>query len=163
MDYHANIDGVVEFAREVWPALRERHAQLVFTIVGRDPAAEVRQLAALPGIEVTGTVPDVRPYYREAVAAIVPLRVGGGSRLKILEAMAAGCSRCIDHSRRGRPQSVAREGYSDCRHKRPIPRSSGDCGESEAVSRQLREGRAGSHFQPLRLAAGGRVAPQDLR
>ena len=90
MDYHANIDGVVEFARAVWPALHERQAQLVFTIVGRDPSAEVRQLASLPGIEVTGTVADVRPYYREAVAAVVPLRVGGGSRLKILEAMAAG-------------------------------------------------------------------------
>ncbi len=89
MDYHANIDGVVEFASEVWPALHERDAQLVFTIVGRAPTAEVRQLAAQPGIEVTGTVADVRPYYREAVAAIVPLRVGGGSRLKILEAMAA--------------------------------------------------------------------------
>lgn len=90
MDYHANIDGVIEFAREVWPMLYQRHAQLIFTIVGRDPADEVRELASLPGIEITGTVADVRPYYREAVAAVVPLRVGGGSRLKILEAMAAG-------------------------------------------------------------------------
>jgi glycosyltransferase involved in cell wall biosynthesis len=90
MDYHANIDGVIEFAREVWPTFHERFSQMVFTIVGRDPAAEVQQLASLPGIEVTGTVADVRPYYREAVASVVPLRVGGGSRLKILEAMAAG-------------------------------------------------------------------------
>jgi glycosyltransferase involved in cell wall biosynthesis len=90
MDYHANIDGVVSFAREVWPRLRERRPDLTFTIVGRDPASEVRELESLPGIEVTGTVADVRPYYREAVAAIVPLKVGGGSRLKILEAMAAG-------------------------------------------------------------------------
>lgn len=90
MDYHANIDGVVDFAREVWPAVYERNPGLVFTIVGRDPAAEVRQLASIRGIDVTGTVADVRPYYREAVASIVPLKVGGGSRLKILEAMAAG-------------------------------------------------------------------------
>ena len=90
MDYHANIDAVVDFAREVWPAVHERNPELVFTIVGRDPAAEVRQLASIRGIEVTGTVDDVRPYYCEAVASIVPLRVGGGSRLKILEAMAAG-------------------------------------------------------------------------
>jgi sugar transferase (PEP-CTERM/EpsH1 system associated) len=90
MDYHANIHGVVDFAREVWPAVHERDPELVFTIVGRDPAAEVRQLASIRGIEVTGTVADVRPYYREAVASIVPLKVGGGSRLKILEAMAAG-------------------------------------------------------------------------
>jgi glycosyltransferase involved in cell wall biosynthesis len=90
MDYHANIDGVVTFAREVWPALHERHPEMIFTIVGRDPSAEVLQLASMPGVEVTGTVDDVRPYYREAILSIVPLKVGGGSRLKILEAMAAG-------------------------------------------------------------------------
>lgn len=90
MDYHANIDGAVNFAREVWPRLRERRPELVFTIVGKDPTPEVRDLAQIPGIEVTGTVDDVRPFYREAIAAIVPLNVGGGSRLKILEAMAAG-------------------------------------------------------------------------
>jgi glycosyltransferase involved in cell wall biosynthesis len=90
MDYHANIDGAVSFSREVWPHLRERKPDLIFTIVGRDPVPEVRELALIPGIEVTGTVDDVRPYYSEAIAAVVPLKVGGGSRLKILEAMAAG-------------------------------------------------------------------------
>jgi len=90
MDYHANIDGAVNFAREVWPRLRERRTELVFTIVGKDPAPEVRRLAQIPGVEVTGTVDDVRRFYREAIAAVVPLNVGGGSRLKILEAMAAG-------------------------------------------------------------------------
>lgn len=90
MDYHANIEGAVKFAREVWPRLRARQPDLVFTIVGRNPSREVRELALTPGIEVTGTVDDVRPFYRKAVAAIVPLNVGGGSRLKILEAMAAG-------------------------------------------------------------------------
>jgi glycosyltransferase involved in cell wall biosynthesis len=90
MDYHANIDGALGFSREVWPRLRERKPDFTFTIVGRDPPSEVRELESLPGIEVTGTVDDVRPYYREAVAAVVPLKVGGGSRLKILEAMAAG-------------------------------------------------------------------------
>jgi len=90
MDYHANIGGVVDFAREVWPGLHDSRPELVFTIVGRDPATEVRQLRSIAGIEVTGTVDDVRPYYREAIAALVPLKVGGGSRLKILEAMAAG-------------------------------------------------------------------------
>ncbi len=90
MDYHANIDGVVDFGRRVWPLVRQEKPELVFTIVGRDPAPEVRRLAEIPGIEVTGTVDDVRPYYQEALAAVIPLRVGGGSRLKILEAMAAG-------------------------------------------------------------------------
>jgi sugar transferase (PEP-CTERM/EpsH1 system associated) len=90
MDYHANIDGAVHFARDVWPQVHARHPQLVFTIVGKDPGPEVRKLETIEGIEVTGTVDDVRPFYGEAVASVVPLRVGGGSRLKILEAMAAG-------------------------------------------------------------------------
>jgi glycosyltransferase involved in cell wall biosynthesis len=90
MDYHANVDAAVSFAAEVWPRLQEQQPGLIFTIVGRDPAQEVRRLAEIPGIEVTGTVEDVRPYYHETLCAIIPLRVGGGSRLKILEAMAAG-------------------------------------------------------------------------
>jgi glycosyltransferase involved in cell wall biosynthesis len=90
MDYHANVDAVVHFAREVWPGIAARLPGLAFSIVGRAPAPEVRELANLPGVEVTGTVEDVRPFYRDALASVVPLRVGGGSRLKILEAMAAG-------------------------------------------------------------------------
>ncbi|HYP28471.1 MAG TPA: glycosyltransferase [Blastocatellia bacterium] len=90
MDYHANVDAAVRFVREAWPSLREQRPGLVFSVVGRNPAPEVRALARCPGVEVTGTVDDVRPYYRDALAEVVPLRIGGGSRLKILEAMAAG-------------------------------------------------------------------------
>lgn len=90
MDYHANVDAAVHFARDVWPSVYSSDRNLVFTIVGRNPSDAVRELAHLDGVEVTGTVEDVRPYYREAAAAVVPLRIGGGSRLKILEAMAAG-------------------------------------------------------------------------
>ncbi len=90
MDYHANIEAAGRFAREAWPALHRAAPELVFTVVGRAPTPSVRALESLPGVEVTGTVPDVRPYYREALAAVIPLRVGGGTRLKILESMAAG-------------------------------------------------------------------------
>jgi len=90
MDYHANIDGAINFARNVWPKVRKQKPELVFTIVGRAPSPDVRALSSIDGVEVTGSVDDVRPYYREAIAAVVPLNVGGGSRLKILEAMAAG-------------------------------------------------------------------------
>lgn len=90
MDYHANVDAVLHFVQRIWPEIRRRRPELTFTIVGRSPTPEVQSLAAHPGVEVTGTVPDVRPFYREAVAQLVPLRVGGGSRLKILEAFAAG-------------------------------------------------------------------------
>lgn len=90
MEYHANVDAVSYFAREVWPSVRQRRPELQFVIVGARPTAEVVALGKLPGITVTGTVDDLRPYYWDALAAVVPLRVGGGTRLKIVEAMAAG-------------------------------------------------------------------------
>jgi polysaccharide biosynthesis protein PslH len=89
MDYHANIDAVTWFSGNVWPAIARNHPDLQFTIVGRNPSRKVRALSS-DRIHVTGTVNDVRPYYRSAVAAIVPLRSGSGTRLKILEAMSAG-------------------------------------------------------------------------
>ena len=90
MSYHANIEAAVFFAREVWPTIHQRFPQWTLTLVGSNPAPAVQALAGSGTVEVTGTVADVRPYYREAVAAVVPLRIGGGTRLKILEAMAAG-------------------------------------------------------------------------
>jgi sugar transferase (PEP-CTERM/EpsH1 system associated) len=89
MDYHANIDGVTWFTREIWPEIAEKHPELEFVIVGRHPPGAVRALAS-ERIRVTGTVEDVRPFYASAMAVVVPLRVGSGTRLKILEAMAAG-------------------------------------------------------------------------
>jgi glycosyltransferase involved in cell wall biosynthesis len=88
MDYHANIDAVVWFAKQIWPAISRHHPNLKFFIVGRNPPPAIRELAS-DSIVVTGVVADVGPYYRSALAAVVPLRVGGGTRLKILEAMAA--------------------------------------------------------------------------
>ena len=90
MSYHANVEAAVSFARGVWPLIRERFPLWRLTLVGSDPAPAVRALGREPNVEVTGTVADVRPYYREALAVIAPLRIGGGTRLKILEAMAAG-------------------------------------------------------------------------
>jgi len=90
MDYHPNVDAALYFAREIWPQLQSRLPQWKLTLVGSRPGPEISALAMDPSIEVTGTVPDVRPFYREAAAAVVPLRIGGGTRLKILEAMAAG-------------------------------------------------------------------------
>jgi sugar transferase (PEP-CTERM/EpsH1 system associated) len=89
MDYHANIDAVTWFSRSAWPEIARIHPDLQFTIVGRNPAPEVRALAS-DRIHITGTVDDVRPFYTSAVAVVVPLRSGSGTRLKILEAMASG-------------------------------------------------------------------------
>ena len=90
MAYHANIEGAVWFVQKIWPEIQQRYPEWRLTLVGSDPAPAVLELRKVPNVEVTGTVPDVKPYYQEALAAIVPLLVGGGTRLKILEAMAAG-------------------------------------------------------------------------
>jgi sugar transferase (PEP-CTERM/EpsH1 system associated) len=88
MDYLPNVDGAVWFAREVWPAIRATHPTAEFRIVGRKPSPEVQALAALPGVKVLGTVPDVRPFVASAAAAVVPLRLARGIQNKVLEALA---------------------------------------------------------------------------
>jgi len=90
MRYHGNVEAAVWFARSVWPRIRERFPAWRLTLAGYDPAPAVLALRGAENVEVTGTVEDLRPYYGEALAAIVPVRTGGGTRLKILEAMAAG-------------------------------------------------------------------------
>lgn len=90
MDYHANIDAALYFAREVWPLIRSRRPGMEFVIVGSRPVEQIVALGREPGITVTGTVDDVRPYYANAIAVLVPVRVASGTRLKVLEAMAAG-------------------------------------------------------------------------
>jgi glycosyltransferase involved in cell wall biosynthesis len=89
MAYHANVDGITWFANDIWSQVRRILPGKQLTIVGANPTPAVLALGSQPGIEVTGTVPDVRPYYAGAFAAIAPLRTGAGTRLKILEAMAA--------------------------------------------------------------------------
>ncbi len=89
MDYHANIDAVSWFVRDAWPLIGQEFPELQFVIAGRKPTKSVRALAS-ERIHVTGTVDDIRRIYADAFAVIVPLRLGGGTRLKILEAMAAG-------------------------------------------------------------------------
>ncbi len=90
MDWLPNEDGVLYFAREVLPRIRTAEPDVTLTIVGRAPTPAVRRLAELPGIDVTGRVDDVRPYLADADVYVVPLRIGGGTRLKIFEAMAMG-------------------------------------------------------------------------
>ena len=89
MDWEANVDAVEHFCRDVWPAVRRAVPTARFRIVGRNPHARVVKLAS-ESVEVTGTVPSVIDYLREAAVVVVPLRIGGGTRLKIFEAMAAG-------------------------------------------------------------------------
>ena len=90
MDWLANAHGVRHFVQQVWPHIHARWPSARFQVVGRNPGPEVFQLANVQGVEVVGTVPDVRPYLEQATVVVVPLLVGGGTRLKIFEAMAMG-------------------------------------------------------------------------
>jgi sugar transferase (PEP-CTERM/EpsH1 system associated) len=89
LDYRANIDGICWFCREVWPQIRAARPDATLAVVGRNPSAEVRQLSHLGGVEVFGSVPDVRPYLADASVAIAPLRIARGIQNKVLEAMAS--------------------------------------------------------------------------
>lgn len=89
MDYFANVDGMVHFARHVFPRLRERFAGLELLIVGRSPAPAVKALGELPGVMVTGAVGDVRPFLSRAWVFVAPLRIAQGVQNKVLEAMAS--------------------------------------------------------------------------
>jgi glycosyltransferase involved in cell wall biosynthesis len=88
MDWEPNIDGVEYFSRDIWPKVLSRVPGAHFRIVGRNPHPQIKKLAS-DSIEVTGTVPSVVEHLREAAVVVVPLRIGGGTRLKIFEAMAA--------------------------------------------------------------------------
>jgi polysaccharide biosynthesis protein PslH len=90
MDYLPNVDAVVHFAEELLPRIRKTHGELKFVIVGRDPTSRVRKLARLPGVVVTGTVPEVETYLAGAVAVVAPFRIARGIQNKMLEALAMG-------------------------------------------------------------------------
>jgi glycosyltransferase involved in cell wall biosynthesis len=89
MGYPPCVDAVVYFCQEIFPRIRQRIGAAELWIVGRDPRPEVLQLNG-NGVHVTGRVDDVVPYYQKSTVCVVPLRAGGGTRLKILEAMALG-------------------------------------------------------------------------
>lgn len=89
MDWEPNIDAIEYFCSEIWPQILASFPNARFQIVGRSPHPRVQRLASV-SVEVTGTVPSVTDYLRSATVVIVPLRIGGGTRLKIFEAMAMG-------------------------------------------------------------------------
>jgi glycosyltransferase involved in cell wall biosynthesis len=90
MDWYPNDDAVRHFMATVLPRIRAEIPDASLTVVGRRPAAGLREAAARAGVAVTGTVDDVRPYVAAAAVYVVPIRIGGGTRLKIFEALAMG-------------------------------------------------------------------------
>jgi glycosyltransferase involved in cell wall biosynthesis len=91
LDWRPNLDGVRLLLERVFPAVRAAEPTASLCIVGRNPPEELRRrIAAMPGVELHANVPDVRPFLADCSLLVVPLRIGGGSRLKILEALASG-------------------------------------------------------------------------
>ena len=90
MDFRPNVDGVLWFFERVWPLVKGRLPPARLLVVGRNPSPRLSPLLQDPQVTVTGFVPDVRPYIARASIYLVPLRMGGGTRLKVLEAMAMG-------------------------------------------------------------------------
>ncbi len=90
MDFRPNIDAVLWFGQQVLPLIQARRPQTTFAIVGQRPHPRLDVLRTMPGVTITGYVDDVRPYIAGTTVYVAPLRVGGGTRLKLLEAMAMG-------------------------------------------------------------------------
>jgi sugar transferase (PEP-CTERM/EpsH1 system associated) len=90
LDYLPNIDGVSWFCREILPLIQDQVPEATLTICGARPRPVVKELGRLPGVVITGAVPDVRPYLRRASVCVVPLRIARGIQNKVLEAMAMG-------------------------------------------------------------------------
>ncbi len=92
MDFRPNVDAMLWMGREVWPLIRRRRPESRMAIVGQRPHPRLEPLHEEAGITITGWVPDVRPYIAGATVYVAPLRVGGGTRLKLLQAMAMGAA-----------------------------------------------------------------------
>lgn len=90
MDWYPNEDGILHFIHGILPRLRQELPSVSLTVAGRNPTPHLLAAAAGVGVRVTGTVDDIRPYVAEAAVYVVPLRIGGGTRLKIFEALAMG-------------------------------------------------------------------------
>jgi hypothetical protein len=90
MDYYPNQECMFDFCAKVLPRVQQQRPQTRLVIVGADPSPAVKKLGELPGVTVTGSVPDVRPYVRRSAAMVAPLNIARGTQNKILEAMAMG-------------------------------------------------------------------------
>jgi len=146
MDWHPNRDAVEFFAAAILPSLRRLVPGVTFRVAGRSPDEQFRRrLAAVPGLEFTGTVPDMRTEIARATVCVVPLRIGSGTRLKILEAGAMG--KAIVSTR------VGAEGL-DFRHGEEILLADKPDGFAQGVAALLRDAPRRSS---LGLAARQRV------
>ncbi len=143
MDYYPNQQAMLSFCRDVLPGLRSRRPEVRLQIVGAEPSRQVRELAREPGVSVTGSVPDVRPYVTRAALTIAPLKIARGTQNKILESMAMGVPVVCSEAACGGVDAVAGE---------HLLTASGPVQYVEAIESVL-----GSPAQRDRLAAAGRA------
>jgi len=90
MDWHPNEDAILYFIDNILPHIKKRLPAVTLTVAGRNPSPLLQSVAAKTGVSLTGTVDDIRPFIQQAAVYVVPLRIGGGTRLKIFEALAMG-------------------------------------------------------------------------
>ena len=111
MDYYPNQECMFDFCANVLPLLQARRPSVKLTIVGADPSPAVRKLGTLPGVTVTGSVPDVRPYVRASALMVAPLNIARGTQNKILEAMALGVPVVTSRAAAGGVDALAQEHF----------------------------------------------------
>ena len=117
MDYYPNQECMFDFCAETWPLIRARRPAAKLLIVGADPSPAVRKLGELPGIEVTGSVPDVRPFVHRSALMVAPLNIARGTQNKILEAMAMGVPVVTSDIAAGGVDAVAGEHFLVARNR----------------------------------------------
>jgi sugar transferase (PEP-CTERM/EpsH1 system associated) len=141
MDYRPNIDAVLWFGRHVLPLIQAQEPHVHFQIVGMNPHPRLDELRANPAVQITGAVPDPRPYLATAAVYVMPLRIGGGTRFKALEAMASG-QRIVS-------TTLAVEGLG-VQHEREMLLADDAVVFAAAVVRLLRDGvQSGAYGQQL--------------
>jgi len=112
MDYYPNRECMFQFCARTLPLVRARRPNVRMLIVGADPSSAVRKLGELPGVTVTGSVPDVRPYLQRSALMVVPLNIARGTQNKILEAMASGVPVVVSNVAAGGVDAVAGEHFA---------------------------------------------------
>jgi polysaccharide biosynthesis protein PslH len=145
MDYRPNIDAMRWFTGSVLPRVREQIPDTKLYIVGQKPHRSLEALRDQPGVEITGWVQEVQPFLQAADVYVAPLRMGSGTRLKILEAMAAGCAVVAT--------STAASGLKDVRESLIL--TDGETGFAEAIVSLLQD--------PARRQALGTAAKRAVK
>ncbi len=144
LDYPPNVDGACWFCAEVWPEILRRRPGARLRLVGRRPVPAVRRLGGLPGVEVVGQVPDVRPHVAGAAMVVVPLRLGRGVQNKVLEALAMG--KAVVASPRALAGVRARAGEDLLAADRPAEWAEAVTALLDSADRRAELGRAGREY-----------------